>query len=113
MWKKVGYPAGRGLGGICVHTLLPIMCENVRDEVRYFQPADDPEPTVRGQGEEARTLLAAPIVGAGEADLMKERVARGVIIAINKEKGERFTAEDADNLALYNSLVTKIFDVVT
>ena len=108
----VVFPASKGIAAICLHTLSPFNCPNVEEDPRYFQPLDDPEGTI-GDCERAKTLLAVPIVATADRDLRQERVARGVVVAINKEGNLSFTYEDIDNLMLYNNLASKLFDVIT
>ena len=108
--KAVGYPTNKGLAGICIRVLSPIMCENAVEDPRFYPPLDDPEGELAGTV--AKSLIAMPIVETN-FDFRKERVPCGVVIAINKAGGAGFTLEDADNLTHYNVLVIKIFEIMT
>ena len=91
--------------------LSAITVNDVEDDPRFYPPIDDPEGG--NEGEKAKTLMAVPILAVPEYETLKERMPRGIVIAINKEGSGPFTNEDADNLALYNNLIAKMFDVKT
>ena len=105
-----GHPSSKGLASLCIHTLSAIMTQNVREDIRFYAPFDDPMGTPASP---AIKVLAVPIMGKDDKTGQSFNLPRGAIVAINKETGADYTHEDVENISLYNCLAAKIFDITT
>ncbi len=104
------HPSAKGLASLSIHTLSSIISQNVKEDIRFYGPLDDPMSTV---DKPAVKVLAAPIMGKEDKDAQQFSLPRGAIVAINKENGADYTHEDVDNITLYNCLASKVFDITT
>ena len=115
-WKVIlsrlstGYPSTKGFASLCIHTLSSIISHNVKDDIRFYPPLDDPQ---AASDSPANKVLAVPIMSKEDKESQQFTLPRGAIVAINKEGGADFTHEDVENLTQYNCLTSKIFDITT
>ena len=106
----LGHPSTKGFASLCIHTLASILSHNVQDDIRFFPLIDDFYAT---PDQPAEKVLAVPIMNKEAHDNQQFILPCGAVVAVNKVGGADFTHEDIDNLTLYNSLVSKVFDITT